>query len=65
MDAALKTLFWYHVQSRNTQRFKHEMRVDADGAGIDQLGKYHCNYCAILPFKMLYVYGFTHVKRKQ
>jgi len=23
MDAALKTLFWYHVQSMNTQCFTH------------------------------------------
>lgn len=28
------------------------MRVDADGAGIDQMGKYHC---AILPFQIIYM----------
>lgn len=31
------------------------MRINADGAGIDQLGKYHCNSCAILPFKIIYM----------
>lgn len=31
------------------------MRVNADGAGIDQLGKYHCNSCAVLPFKIKYM----------